>query len=126
MHEENTSQKTPKKSRKYIVFLVVGVLATIIANCFEVRNPNIYTFGGLVGVILLEPIIYFIILGLIALAVSTVRRNVRKYFFPIFAWLFLLAGLFDMGMKSYNEFILRPNLDKSIEELHRSGKLNDP
>lgn len=112
-----------KKSRKYIIFLVIGILATIIAECFGIRNPSAYTLGGLAAKILIRPIIYFIILGLIALAVS--NRNVRKHWFPILAWLFLIAGLFDIGMSSFNNFVLRPKLDKNIKELVKSGKLRD-
>lgn len=122
-----TEQISPKicktKTQKHIVLLIVGVIATITAQCFKMYNPSAYTFGGLLAFILIKPVSYFVILSIVALIVAAIRINIRKFWFPILAWMFLVAGLFDIVVGGFNEFVLRPKANQAIEELVRSGKL---
>lgn len=125
-----TEQISPKvrktKTKKHIVLLIIGIIATITAQCFKMHNPSAYTLGGLLAFILIQPVSYFVILSIIGLIVAAIRRNIRKFWFPILAWLFLVAGLFDIVIGGFNEFVLRPKANQAIEELVRSGKLEVP
>lgn len=121
---ENAQSDTQKpKHGKHAALLAIGFVATVVAQCFGIRNPNAYTAGALAVIMLSQPIVYFVVLGVIALIVAAIRRNVKRFWFPVLAWLFLAAGLFDIVVKGYNEFVLRPKIDRGIEELVRSGKL---
>ncbi len=124
---EQISQKVRKtKTKKHIVLLIAGIIATITAQCFKMHNPSAYTLGGLLAFILIQPVSYFVILSIVALIVAAIRRNIRKFWFPILAWLFLVAGLFDIVIGGFNEFVLLPKANQAIEELVRSGKLEVP
>ena len=124
---EQVSQKNYKaKTKKHVVLLIIGIIATITAQCFEMHNPSAYTLGGLLAFILSQPVSYFVILSIISLIVAAIRRNIRKCWFPVLAWLFLVAGLFDIVIGGVNEFVLRPKINQGIEELVRSGKLEVP
>lgn len=124
---EQISQKVCKtKTKKHIVLLIVGIIATITAQCFKMHNPSAYTLGGLLAFILIQPVSYFVILSIVALIVAAIRRNIRKFLFPILAWLFFVAGLFDIVIGGFTEFVLRPKANQAIEELVRSGKLEVP
>jgi hypothetical protein len=106
------------------MLLAVGIIATVIAQCFGIRNPNAYTVGALAAVALSQPIAYFVVLGIVALIVAAIRRNVKRFWFPVLAWLFLLAGLFDIVVKGYTDLILRPQIDQGIQELIKNGKVD--
>ena len=124
---EHVSPKICKtKTKKHIVLLIIGIIATITAQCFKMHNPSAYTFGGILAFILIQPVSYFVILSIIGLIIAAIRRNIRKFWFPILAWLFLVAGLFDIVIGGFNEFVLRPKANQAIEELVRSGKLEVP
>ncbi len=124
-----TEQISPKvckmKTKKHIVLLIIGIIATITAQCFKMHNPSAYTLGGLLAFILIQPVSYFVILSIIGLIVAAIRRNIRKFWFPILAWLFLVAGLFDIVVGGFTEFVLRPKANQAIEELVRSGKIEE-
>lgn len=123
MTEHATAEALTPKSKKHVVLLIIGILTTITAQCFKVHNPSAYTLGGLLASVLIQPVSYFVILGIVSLVVAAIRRNVRKYWLPILSWVFLIAGLFDIVVAGYTEFVLRPKIDKGIERLIRSGKL---
>jgi hypothetical protein len=59
------------------------------------------------------------------LVVAAARQNVRRFWFPVLAWLFLAAGLFDIVVRGYTEFALRPRVDANVERLVRSGQIAD-
>ena len=125
-----TEQISPKvrktKTKKHVVLLIIGIIATITAQCFKMHNPSAYTLGGILAFILIQPVSYFVILSIISLIVAAIRRNIRKFWFPILAWLFLVAGLFDIAIGGFNELVLRPKANQAIEELVQSGKLEVP
>jgi hypothetical protein len=124
---ERVSPKVCKtKPKKHILLLVIGIIATIIARCFKIHNPIAYTLSGLLAFILIQPVSYFVILSIISLIVATISRNIRKFWFPVLAWLFLVAGLFDIVVGGLTEFVLRPKIHQTLEELARSGKLEVP
>jgi hypothetical protein len=126
MNEETRPDTQKPRRRKHAVLLAVGVGTTIIAQCFGIRNLEAYTVGALAFIVLSRPIAYFVILGILAVIVSAIGRSVKQYWFPILAWLFLIAGLFDVAVKGYTEFVLRPKVDLEVQELIRSGKLSLP
>ncbi|MBL7152320.1 MAG: hypothetical protein ISS79_01280 [Phycisphaerae bacterium] len=126
MTEQISPTVCKKKTKKHIVLLIIGIIATITAQCFKMHNPSAYTLGGLLAFILIQPVSYFVILSIIGLIIAAIRRNIRKFWFPILAWLFLVAGLFDIVIGGFNEFVLRPKANQAIEELVRSGKLEVP
>ena len=113
-------------TNKHIWLLSIGIITTIIAKCFKMHNPSDYTLGGLLAFILAQPVSYFVILSIISLIVAAICRNVRKLWFPILAWFFFIAGLFDIFAYGFTELVLRPKTNQSIEELVRSGKLEIP
>lgn len=123
--QEMKEQQTPNRT-KYVIFLIIGLLATIIAECFEMYNPSAYTVGGLLGFFLVKPVSYFVILGIVALVIAAICKSIKKYWFPILAWLLLIAGLFDIVVGGFTEFVLRPKANQAVEELVRSGKLEVP
>ncbi len=125
-----TEQISPKvcnaKNKKHVVLLIIGIIATITAQCFKMHNPSAYTVGGILGFVLVQPISYFVILGIVALVIAAIRKSIKKYWFPVLAWLFLIAGLFDIVVGGVTEFVLRPKVNQVVEELVRSGKLEVP
>lgn len=124
MTEEPQPDAQLSKRKKHVVVLVLGLFMTAVAEGFALRNPSAYTAGALAVIFLSRPIIYFVILGIIALIVSAVRRSVKKYCFPILAWLFFAAGVVDIVVGGYTNLILRPQLDRDIQDLTESGKLD--
>jgi len=126
MSEQISPKVCKTKTKKHVVLILIGISATITAQCFRMHNPNAYTLGGLIGFVLSQPVSYFVILSIISLIVAAIRRNIRKLWFPTLAWLFLLAGLFDIVVGGFTEFVLRPKVNQSIEELVQSGKIEVP
>ena len=98
MNEQSQSDNQSSKRKKHIVLLVLGLFMTVIADRFlhGFPNPNAYTAGALAFIFLSKPIIYFIILSLIALVVAAIRKSVKQFWFPTLAWLFLVAGAIDI------------------------------
>jgi len=86
----------PSKRKKHIVLLVLGLLMTVIAEGFMAGNPNAYTAGALAVIFLSRPIIYFVTLGLFALAATAICKSVKQFWFPVLAWLFFAAGVCDI------------------------------
>lgn len=124
MTEESQPDKQTSKRKKHIFLLVLGLLMTVVAEGLALRNPNAYTAGGLVAIFLSRPIMYFVVLGVIALIVSAIRKSVKSFWFPILAWLFFAAGVFDIVVGGYTNLILRPQIDRGIQDLIESRKLD--
>ena len=61
-------------------------------------------------------VIYCVILGGIAGLCAACDRN-KKLWFPVMAWLFLVAGTFDVVASGVHEFIVRPKVESVIEDL---------
>lgn len=108
------AQKPASRGSKHAVLLAVGILATIIAQCFKIHHPGAYTVGALLACVLIQPVSYFAILSIVALVVGGIRKSARKYWFPTLAWLFFIAGLFDVVVGGWTEFVVRPRIDKDI------------
>ncbi|HUS46107.1 MAG TPA: hypothetical protein VM219_08785 [Phycisphaerae bacterium] len=125
MTEETLPDTHKPKRKKHVILLTVGVVTTVIAQCFSIRNPNAYTAGALAFIVLRQPIAYFVILGIVAVIAAAIRKNVKRFWFPFLAWLFLAAGLFDIVVEGYTEYVLRPQIDQGIQELIASGKIVD-
>ena len=124
MKEESQPDRQPSKRKKHVALLVLGVGMTLIAESFDIRKPSAYTAGALAFIFLSRPIIYFMILGIVALIVAAIRKSVRRFWFPVLAWLFLATGIFDIVVGGYTNLILRPQIDQGIQELVESGKLD--
>ncbi len=122
-HQHTPKKKSRGKKVKDAVLLTVGVIAVVVGRCFEMHDPSAYTFGGILGFLLMPPVSYLVILGIVALVVAALRGSIRKHWFSSLAWLFLLAGLFDIVVKGYNQFVLRPKLNQAVEDLARRGKI---
>jgi len=88
------------------------------------HNPSAYTLGGLFAFFLSQPVSYFVILSLVSLIIAAIRKNVKKYWFPTLCWLFLFAGLFDIVVGGFTEFVFRPKVDKAIQDFISSGGLD--
>ena len=112
MQEENTSQKTPKKTWKYILLLFIGIFLTIIAIENETGNLSKYNLPVVIGYILCYLLLCFFGLGLIALIASQRMGDVKRYWLPVFVWLFLIVFFFDIVIKTSNKFVLQRNIDK--------------
>ena len=113
MQEEKTSQRTHKKIWKYIVLLFIGVFITIIAIDIETGNLYKYNILFVIGYILCYVSLCFLGIGLIALIASKIMGGVKKYWFPIFTWLFLIVVVFDIVIKPIsNKMVLQKNVDK--------------
>jgi hypothetical protein len=83
-------------------------------------NPNAYTAGGLLVFFLIKPVAYFVILGFVALIIASICKKVKTYWLPILAWLFFIAGMFDVLAGGYTRYILQPR----IQELIRTRALD--
>jgi hypothetical protein len=84
-----------QKRKIYIIVLVIGALAAIIGQYIGIINPSAHT---LISLIVFTPIIYFIPLGILAFFVAVICRNVKRFWFPILAWLFLICGVCTIFM----------------------------
>jgi hypothetical protein len=126
---EQTPDTRKSKRKKHVVLLVMGIIMTMIAQRFKMHNPStdMLGFGERIAYILFQPpVSYFVVLSIVALISSAISRNIRKFWFPVLAWLFLAAGIFDIVVGGFNEFVLLPRINQNIEELVRSGKLKVP
>lgn len=123
-HQHAPNKKSTGKSVKHVVLLSIGVLAVVVGRCFEMDDPSAYTIGGILGFFLSPAVFYLVILGIVALVVAALRGSIKKHWFSTLAWLFLIAGLFDIVVKGYNEFVLRPKLNQAVEDLARTGKID--
>lgn len=103
MKSKSTKAKTNKKS--YII-LLVGICLTIISRLFETHLNFVALIFALVG--------YSLILGLIGLVISLIRRSIRKYWLITFAWLFLIAGAFDIITFGYRVFVAEPQIIRTL------------
>ena len=124
MTEQPESDTKHPRRMKHILLFATGVISTVIAQGFGIRNPDAYTPAAIAAMLLIQPISYFIILGIIALIVAALQKKTRVLWFPVLAWLFLVAGLCDVVVKGYTEFMLRPQLDKNIQKLIDDGIIN--
>jgi len=89
----------------------------------EIRG---YTAGGY-AVALLAPLIgYSLTLGALALLVALIRRNVRRDWFPTFAWLLLSACVADGIAAGYNKMFLEPAANKAVCQVVFNGRLPKP
>jgi len=84
--QKSSSSNTKQNNRtKYIILLIIGIILTILAQSFSIYNPNAYTIGGILAVLLIQPIAYSIILGLIALIMASIRKHIKRYWLVIFS-----------------------------------------
>ena len=112
MQEEKTSQRTHKKNWKYILLLFIGVFITITAIEIETGNLYKYNIHFVIGYILCYLLLCFFGIGLIALIASKIMSDVKKYWFPIFSWLFLILVVFDIGIKPIKNIIYKNTVNK--------------
>lgn len=98
-------QASPKKHSRLVlpIALGLGVSATVAAEVIELAYPRSlealirgYTVPAYVGVPAIRLVGYAVVLGLVALGVAWITRKGRRVAYPVFAWLFLLAGLLDV------------------------------
>ena len=113
------SEPVGKQGRRtyLMIILAIGVLATIVAKVLDVANiPEVQVRGATLAVYVLACVTkvlpYSLILGVISILVGLVGRNVRKIAFPVFAWLFLLAGVFDVG-----GFVFAMHVNQKVTEI---------
>jgi hypothetical protein len=114
MQEEKTSHRANKKNWKYIVLLAIGAFLTIIVTCIRVWFLSRHNIGVLIVLVLIHLITYFFffgILSIIALIVSAVKGNVKKNWFPVFAWLFLIASFLNIVIPPIKKFVPNPKID---------------
>ncbi len=98
-----------KLKKKHWILLIVGTVLIVVGRLFVHGHVlSAYTFGRLAAILLTRPIRGLAILSIVALVVAALRRNVRRFWFPALAWLFLAAGVLDVGVAGYWAFVLRP------------------
>jgi len=107
------------------LLLIVGVIITIIIKYLGIKVPSAYTPAAILTSIAIPLISYFVILGILAVIISAVKRSIRQHWFAVLAWLFFIAGMFDLVVGGYNVFILRPKLERDIASLVESGALDN-
>jgi uncharacterized paraquat-inducible protein A len=113
----------PAKSKKYWALFLIGIATTLIAQFIDLENPETYAIGGLIAVGVAQLIPYFIILGFLSLIATAIRGGIKKFWFPVLAWLFFISGIVDIVVYSYKEFIMEPRSTVIMEELIRNGKI---
>lgn len=108
--QQSVPEAADSKRVRHIVLLLVGIAATVLGQLLSSRNA--------IDVVI-QPICYFIVLGLVALVIGGGRGSIRKYWFGALAWLFFLAGLFDAVVQGYLSLYIRPGLDAKLTEVLR-------
>lgn len=85
------------------IALGLGVSATVATGVIELAYPRSlealirgYSLAAYVGIPAIRLVGYAVVLGLVALGVSWITHKGRRAAYPVFAWLFLLAGLLDV------------------------------
>jgi hypothetical protein len=106
--QQRTSGATNSKRPLHVVLLLVGICTTVLAQLLSSFN---------VVNLVIQPITYSVILGLVALGIAGARGNARKFWFRTFAWLFFVAGLFDVVVQGYLTLYVRPQLDRALAEV---------
>lgn len=112
---DTTRKASPiQLSTKYCVLLTVGIVTTVLAQLLSLGRQSfeVVAFDALT-----QPICYFLCLALVAGIIAGVAR-MKKLWFPALAWLFCVAGLFDIVGRGVCEFVLRPKIDSVIHELN--------
>jgi len=77
---------------KHVLCLVIGIGLTVFVH----------------GIDLSRLIIYFVLLSIIAIIVAAARRDVRTFWFPALALLFLISGIFDVIGIALIQLTMRP------------------
>ena len=102
--------------RRKIILLTLGIITTVIGTLLFKKNEqteNIFSF------MIMKLFSYFVILSIVAIIISAICRNVRKYWFSVLAWLFLIAGVFDTVAGGIDAFILQPRIKRaSLNDYH--------
>ena len=96
IEEGNVDIQNYEVQQKHVIILIVGMVLAIISRTLGLNYPGGYTTGYFVVYFGMHLIIYSVVLSIVALIIAGVRRNIRKYMFPVFAWLYLSAGLLDI------------------------------
>lgn len=99
-----------------IIVLVVGISLTIIGKLIGLDDYNDYTIGGLIASILISVVSYAAILGLFSVIFAWIRKDIKKYWLPCFAWLFLIAGTVDCVAQSYIAYASQKIMNISLED----------
>lgn len=100
-----------KRRVKYWTLLIIGVAITVIVQLFAIRDAN-SSYAALKA--FAYPLAYFVILGLIALIVGAIRRDVRRHSFPTLAWLFLVAALFSVVAGDYTRLFEKSDFARMV------------
>lgn len=112
---DTTRKASPiQLSTKYCVLLTAGIVTTVLAQLLSLGRQSfeVVAFDALT-----QPICYFLCLALVAGIIAGVARK-KKRWFPALAWLFCVAGWFDIVGRGVCEFVLRPKIDPVIHELN--------
>jgi hypothetical protein len=121
MQEEKTSQKTNKNTLKHIILLATGIIVTIVAIYIQSEKLTKYiTPIHIIGYFLSYLIPYLLGIGLIALIISPIMGNVKKFWLPAFAWLFLIFGLFitvaNLSKIPRFKYAFKQNINKLLKQ----------
>jgi hypothetical protein len=84
------------KTSKHLIISGIGFLLVGFGVLGGI-SPGAYTAGGIVGLFLSKFLGYTLAIGIISLAVSSIMGKRNSLVLPLFAWLFVAAGLFDIG-----------------------------
>lgn len=106
--QQSAHEVTDSKRGRHVVLLLVGIGTTVVGQLLASRNP--------VDVVI-QPMCYFVVLGLVALFIAGGRGSIRKSWFGALAWLFFLAGLCDVIVQGYLSVYVRPGLDAMLAEV---------
>ncbi|MEX2309718.1 MAG: hypothetical protein WD738_19250 [Pirellulales bacterium] len=102
-----------KYSRLTYGALTAGVLLFLV-SCLLNMPANATVVAFILDVVI-TGFIWFVILAMIALIPAA--RRVNAAWLPIFAWLLVAAGVFDVAVGSYTKFVLEPQIRASLDGL---------
>ncbi len=117
MSKQTKSTKTPISKRSLNIALVVaGCIFASVALLLS-APLYLYTTDGIIGLIMRRILVYAGVLGAVAVIVAAIRKDIRKHWFPAFAWLFILASVFSLATSCYVRFVVAPSVNSAIDGL---------
>jgi hypothetical protein len=107
-----------QKSRGRVpMILAAAVFVKIVA--YGLIAPGNATLGYHTVAVVFPLVTHWVILIAIAAIISAARRKSKNYMLRVFAWLFLAAGLLDLGVAGFRAFVVEPEVRRALEEIDR-------
>ncbi len=111
-------------AKSTIIALAIGV-AIFLVSCI-LRAPGNATLGFHILNTVVMAVVWFAVLGVVALIGGALARRVRALWLPIFAWLLLTAAMLQVGVSGYSRYVLLPRVRALLADIEETNRVEAP